>query len=262
MPRSPTAPPPAPGGGPAATTAPATGRTTPPRWPSARPGARCSSPGPASGAPAWALTSPPSPTKADSSAGSAAAWLAGQEEQEPKGWQQPGTTGTNGGNSHQIRAIARTGGTRDQLASPVTDVASPRTTPTRRPAPKPPELANLHRNRAPSRDHNEAHRVGDPTAEQYPQIARFRLGPVVGRPIATLSEPAAAAALRTGQLPPGTHFAMRRQDATLMYTIGSDQATSVITSLGRADALQPPARRHQPRLVGDRRSLVIRRHPP
>lgn len=75
----------------------------------------------------------------------------------------------------------------------------------------------------------ESGRTIDPTAEQYPEVARFGLGAVVGRTLTTLHSPRDAAVIAAGGMPAGGQIVMRRGDATLGYVLASDEATAVIT---------------------------------
>jgi hypothetical protein len=62
-----------------------------------------------------------------------------------------------------------------------------------------------------------AQRFVDVTAEQYPQISRFRIGPIVGR-----LGPGQAS---VGALPPaGSTFVVPRQDVLLIYTTASEES--------------------------------------
>jgi hypothetical protein len=63
----------------------------------------------------------------------------------------------------------------------------------------------------------DAQRFVDVTAEQYPQISRFRIGPIVGR--------VAPGQASVGALPPpGGTFVVPRGDVLLMYTTASEES--------------------------------------
>jgi hypothetical protein len=70
----------------------------------------------------------------------------------------------------------------------------------------------------------------DPTVTQYPGAARLGVGPVMGRMNAVTGPQDKAQAITEGQaLPEGAHFAVPRGPGMLLYTVGSQEATRVIT---------------------------------
>lgn len=83
-------------------------------------------------------------------------------------------------------------------------------------------------------------RFVDPTVEQYAEVARLGLGPIVGRSAAAWGDRRAVAAMSEGGLPAGAQLAVKRGDALLGYTIAGDEAAQVITGnpwlAGFADA--------------------------
>lgn len=80
----------------------------------------------------------------------------------------------------------------------------------------------------------DSQRFVDVTAEQFPQIGRLQMGPVVGR-ISSANQPID---LR-GPIPPGTHFAVQRKHLILLYTVSEEEYSSVILD-------HPPIRDAQP----------------
>ncbi|MDN5919941.1 MAG: hypothetical protein L0I76_33395, partial [Pseudonocardia sp.] len=72
----------------------------------------------------------------------------------------------------------------------------------------------------------------DPTVEQYPELRRYRLGPICGKLIAAQASPEQLAALRAGGagIPPGTHLGVRRNDLMLLYTTAGEEFHDVITA--------------------------------
>ena len=76
----------------------------------------------------------------------------------------------------------------------------------------------------------QSRRFVDPTVEQYAEVARFGLGPIVGPVTAVHGLQEAVTAISGGTLPAGTQVAVERNDALLAYTVAGDQATQVITN--------------------------------
>jgi len=58
----------------------------------------------------------------------------------------------------------------------------------------------------------------DPTVEQYPDVRRYRLGPICGRVAASMATPAQQARLAAGELIPGSHVGVQREELLLLYT--------------------------------------------
>lgn len=83
-------------------------------------------------------------------------------------------------------------------------------------------------------------RIVDPTVEQYPQVRRYRLGPICGRLAMTCGSAAHQAALARGELPPGSHLGVQRKDLTLLYTAVDHRFDDIVVSapLVRAAAEQ------------------------
>lgn len=74
------------------------------------------------------------------------------------------------------------------------------------------------------------HRFIDPTVEQYPEVRRYRLGPICGRSTgASTDSPEQRAALERGELPPGSHVGVQRKDLTLLYTAVAEQYTTAVS---------------------------------
>ncbi|MEU4518870.1 hypothetical protein AB0F52_09140 [Amycolatopsis sp. NPDC024027] len=63
-------------------------------------------------------------------------------------------------------------------------------------------------------------RIVDATVEQYPEVRRYRLGPIIGRAVAaaggTAEDHVAAA---SGELVPGTSINVQREELMLLYTV-------------------------------------------
>lgn len=70
----------------------------------------------------------------------------------------------------------------------------------------------------------EVRRFVDPTVEQYPEVARYRIGPVSG-----LAAGQHGGSLRTTPFVPGDQLLVRRKHLTLVYTLGDQADTEVIT---------------------------------
>jgi hypothetical protein len=70
----------------------------------------------------------------------------------------------------------------------------------------------------------------DPTVEQYPEVRRFKIGPICGKLAASLATPAQQARLQQGELPPGTQVAVQRKDLLLLYTAVSEEFDDVVMS--------------------------------
>jgi hypothetical protein len=73
-------------------------------------------------------------------------------------------------------------------------------------------------------------RLVDATVEQYPEVRRYRLGPVFGRAGGvSASTPQQQAAFDRGELPPGSHIGVRRKSLNLLYTTVGREYDTVIT---------------------------------
>lgn len=70
----------------------------------------------------------------------------------------------------------------------------------------------------------------DPTVEQYPEIRRHRLGPICGRIAAAMVTPDQRSRLAGGELVPGTHIGVRREDLLLLYTTVDHEFDDVVMS--------------------------------
>lgn len=70
----------------------------------------------------------------------------------------------------------------------------------------------------------------DATVEQYPEIRRYRLGPICGRIAVAEGRLEHQAALDRGELPAGTHLGVQRKELTLMYTAVDQRFDDVVTT--------------------------------
>ena len=77
----------------------------------------------------------------------------------------------------------------------------------------------------------ETGRLIDPTVEQFPEIARYKRGPVVGRTGGT------------GGLPAGAHFEVPRGDLALLYTVLDGKHTATIVNAPRVSSQSDEIRR-------------------
>lgn len=73
-------------------------------------------------------------------------------------------------------------------------------------------------------------RILDPTVEQYPQVRRYQLGPICGRLTASMALPGDQDRLARGELPPGSHLAVKREELLLVYTAVSEEFDDVVMS--------------------------------
>lgn len=102
----------------------------------------------------------------------------------------------------------------------------------------------------------------DPTVEQYPDVRRYRLGPICGRVAAAMATPDQHAQMHAGELVPGTHLGVQREDLLLLYTTVEHEYDDVVMSgpsvrdnlaaherAGRTLALQALALLGQPQIV-------------
>lgn len=71
-------------------------------------------------------------------------------------------------------------------------------------------------------------RLLDATVEQYPEVRRYQLGPVLGRIAATSATREDAEAIASGVLPAGTHIGVERGDLLLLYTTAGEQYRGVV----------------------------------
>lgn len=73
-------------------------------------------------------------------------------------------------------------------------------------------------------------RICDATVEQYPEVRRYRLGPIMGRTGGvSVNNHQQQAAMDRGELPAGSAIGVQRQDLLLMYTVADAEYTHVIT---------------------------------
>ncbi|MGN2642419.1 hypothetical protein ACTD5D_40855 [Nocardia takedensis] len=72
-------------------------------------------------------------------------------------------------------------------------------------------------------------RLVDATVEQYPEVRRYRLGPIVGRMTATSGTAEQRAAIQRGELAPGAHIAVQRKDLLLVYTTVDGAYDQIVT---------------------------------
>ena len=77
----------------------------------------------------------------------------------------------------------------------------------------------------------ETGRFIDPTAEQFPEVARYKKGPIVGR------------ATATGGLPAGVRLDIPRGDLTLEYTVLDGEHTAAIVNAPRVSSQSDQIRR-------------------
>lgn len=76
----------------------------------------------------------------------------------------------------------------------------------------------------------QLHRFADPTLAQYPPVARLGVAPLMGTARPTASGEGPSQGFNNEGLPiEGAHFAIRRGDGLLMYTVASREATRVVT---------------------------------
>lgn len=73
-------------------------------------------------------------------------------------------------------------------------------------------------------------RFVDPTVEQYPEVCRFRLGPICGRMVAAMSTAEQRAALERGNLAAGTSIGVKREELMLLYTAVDAEFDDVVMS--------------------------------
>lgn len=97
----------------------------------------------------------------------------------------------------------------------------------------------------------------DATVEQYPEVRRHRLGPIIGRVGATAGgTPAEAAAMQRGELPHGVAFGVRREDLMLLYTTVGSQHAEVLTHAPLIEETRPRYRRAGINLASHALSLL------
>lgn len=70
----------------------------------------------------------------------------------------------------------------------------------------------------------------DPTVEQYPEVRRYRIGPICGRLAASLAPPEQQARIAQGELIPGTSIGVQREDLHLLYTAVDHEYDGVVMS--------------------------------
>lgn len=72
-------------------------------------------------------------------------------------------------------------------------------------------------------------RIVDATVEQYPDVRRYRLGPIIGKAVmsagGTAEDHAAAA---RGELVPGTSIGVQREELLLLYTVTDARFTDIV----------------------------------
>lgn len=73
-------------------------------------------------------------------------------------------------------------------------------------------------------------RIVDATVEQYPEVRRYRLGPICGRLALTTGTAAHQSAIARGELPSGTHLAIQRNDLLLLYTTVDPAFDEIVTA--------------------------------
>lgn len=78
----------------------------------------------------------------------------------------------------------------------------------------------------------------DPTVEQYPDVRRYQLGPICGRMTGSMATPDQQARMAAGELIPGSHVGVRREDLLLLYTtVGHEYDDVVMASATVRDNL-------------------------
>ncbi|MDL4770945.1 MULTISPECIES: hypothetical protein [Thermomonosporaceae] len=90
----------------------------------------------------------------------------------------------------------------------------------------------------------------DPTVERFPEVARLGVGPVFGRSLAVLGEPAALARAEEGALPAGAELNMDREHLLLMYNVADERATRVLLGHPRVASRADDLRRAGANLAG------------
>lgn len=70
----------------------------------------------------------------------------------------------------------------------------------------------------------------DPTVEQYPEVRRYRLGPICGRLAASLATPEQQQRIAHGELVPGTHVGVQRGELLLLYTAVGHEFDDIVMS--------------------------------
>jgi hypothetical protein len=68
----------------------------------------------------------------------------------------------------------------------------------------------------------------DPTVEQYPEVRRYRLGPICGRLAASMVPPGQQHRVAAGELIPGSHIGVPREDLLLLYTAVEHEFDDVV----------------------------------
>lgn len=90
----------------------------------------------------------------------------------------------------------------------------------------------------------ETRRVIDATVEQYPEVRRYRLGPICGRLVMMQGTDAAQEAMmQRGELPPGAHIGIQREGITLLYTAVDATYHDVVTEYSLVQDTAPRYRR-------------------
>jgi hypothetical protein len=105
----------------------------------------------------------------------------------------------------------------------------------------------------------------DPTVEQYPDVRDYGLGPICGRLAASLATPEQQARIAHGELIPGTHVGVEREDLLLYPTIGHEFDDVVMCYVRCARDREPrrgPTLRQEPRGAVHRHALPATGHRP
>jgi hypothetical protein len=109
----------------------------------------------------------------------------------------------------------------------------------------------------------------DPTVEQYPDVRDYELGPICGRLAASLATPEQQARIARGELIPGTHVGVEREDLLLLYTTVGHEFDEVVMSGAPGSRTSPrpndPAgtsrRSASPCSASQMSSTALARHP-
>ncbi|GAA0911052.1 hypothetical protein [Pseudonocardia zijingensis] len=71
-------------------------------------------------------------------------------------------------------------------------------------------------------------RLIDATVEQYPEVRKYRLGPIIGRSVVARGTEEQREAVARGELVPGSHIGVKREALMLLYTTVSEQFKDVV----------------------------------
>jgi hypothetical protein len=106
----------------------------------------------------------------------------------------------------------------------------------------------------------DSKRFIDPTVEQYPEVRRFRIGPICGRTVAAqVSTPDQLRAIEHGELPPGTHMGVQREHLLLLYTVADAAYDQIIMASDSVRSHEAELRRSGMNLAA--KSIDLLRNP-